>query len=267
MMELIIQKIVSVYLVDLDTATYYNTNRPYSAMCLKTSGHSIYTQNGIDYYSDSKHLILIPKGSTYSYSVKEKGSCIIIEFMADGLPDTITAHEVNNGDVIKGIAANMEYAWTFKRPGYREICLSGIYQLLYHMMLHESNTYLPRVHRTKIDKSLHYIHDHFCDHSLTIQDLAHQSEISVIYFRKIFHEVFGVSPKKYITLLRLNRAKELLTANELSISQIAEVVGFGDIYSFCKTFRTETGTTPTEYKKGIQAGKDMQNESNADQQE
>lgn len=247
--ELVIKKIVSIYPVDLACSTFHNVNRPYSAFCLKLSGKSVYTQDGIEHFSDRSRLIVVPKGSTYSYSIKEKGTCVIIEFIGEGLPVEITSLKVNDAGTIKGIVSNMEYAWTFKKPGYREACLSGMYQLMYHAALHESNPYAPKVHKTKIDESLHYLHDHFCDHTLTINELAEQSEISEIYFRKLFIEVFGVSPKKYITMLRMNRAKELLNSDELSVSRIAEVVGFGDVYSFCKVFKTETGSTPTEYRK------------------
>ena len=129
--------------------------------------------------------------------------------------------------------------------------MSGIYQLMYHIVLRENNTYIPKVHQTRIEKSLRFLHNHFCDHNLSIEDIAGQSGISEIYFRKLFTEIYGLSPKKYIIMMRLNRAKELLDAGAMSVSDVAEAVGFGDVYSFCKTFRKETGSTPTEYKKQL----------------
>ena len=145
----------------------------------------------------------------------------------------------------------MEYAWTFKRSGYRELCLSQIYKLLYLIVYHQSNPYSPKVHKMKIEKSMLYLLEHFCDHNLTISDLAKQSGISEMYFRKVFNEIYGMSPKRYIIMMRINRAKELLNISELTISQIADIVGFGDIYLFSKTFKSEVGSTPTEYSKAI----------------
>lgn len=249
--KLIVREIVSIYTVDRSLATYSNADRPYSAFCIKTSGSSFYTQNGRDHLSDDTHLIFVPQGATYTYTVKGKGRCIIIEFLCENAPDSIESYKISQSSIIKTIASSMEYAWRLQRTGCREVCLSGLYQLMYHIVLHKNNTYVPKVHQVRIEKSLQYLHEHVLDHNLTIETIAAQSSISEIYFRRLFTEIYGLSPKKYMIMLRLNRAKELLEGGTLSVSEIAEDVGFGDVYSFCKTFRKEVGSTPTEYKKQL----------------
>lgn len=249
--NLIVREIISVYTVDRSIGTYTNKDRPYSALCIKMSGQSSYTQNGKEHMSDDTHLIFVPQGATYSYTVKSKGSCVIIEFLAENTPDEIQSLVVNESSIIKAILSTMGYAWKRKQTGYREICMMNIYQLLYHIALHKNNTYVPKVHQMRIEKSIDYLHEHLNNHDLTIEAIARRSSISEIYFRRLFTEIYGLSPKKYIIMMRMNRAKELLDSENMSVSEIAESVGFGDVYSFCKTFRKEVGATPTEYKKQL----------------
>ncbi|MDV4744436.1 helix-turn-helix domain-containing protein [Enterococcus faecium] len=62
-------------------------------------------------------------------------------------------------------------------------------------------------------------------------------------------EEIGVSPKKYLTNLKINKAKKLLTESDDPINLIAGSVGFADALSFSKFFRKELGLSPTEFRK------------------
>ena len=60
----------------------------------------------------------------------------------------------------------------------------------------------------------------------------------------------GVSLHKYLQSFRIERAMELLESGELSVSEVASSVGFFDPTHFTKRFKSFTGLTPTEYRKG-----------------
>ena len=59
--------------------------------------------------------------------------------------------------------------------------------------------------------------------------------------------------RKYITELRIDKAKEMLDSGEYSVSQIASNLGFNDYFYFLKTFKRVVGLTPKQYKQGGQA--------------
>ena len=247
--DLIVKQILSVYTVNLAGEVYKRVSRPCSGICLKLEGSSVYTHNGTRYLSDSTHLLYIPQGATYSYRIEETGTCIIVDFIAENNPPSPMSLCVSDRNILKSIADSMQYAWNLKSAGFREFCLSGVYQLLYHAALGENHTYASRKSQSRIEKSIQYLSAHFCDHDLSVGLLAEQSGISEIYFRKQFSLVYGMTPKKYLTLMRINYARELLDIRELTIQQIAEHTGFGDVYSFCKTFHREVSLTPSEYRK------------------
>ena len=73
-------------------------------------------------------------------------------------------------------------------------------------------------------------------------------DISPIYFRKLFQKIYKTSPIKYLIKIRINKAKEFLRGDYLSISDIAKLTGFSSVYTFSKAFKKETGISPSEYK-------------------
>ncbi len=59
---------------------------------------------------------------------------------------------------------------------------------------------------------------------------------------------YFIAHEHYITELKINRAKKLLRETHLSISEIAEKVGFSDTGYFNKLFKAKTGASPSKYR-------------------
>ena len=67
------------------------------------------------------------------------------------------------------------------------------------------------------------------------------------YFQKLFKEIHGISPKKYIIQLKINHACDLLRLERYTVTQIAELCNFSDIYFFSRQFKEYMGITPTQF--------------------
>ena len=65
----------------------------------------------------------------------------------------------------------------------------------------------------------------------------------------------GITPKKYIISLKINKSCELLSGNKLSMSEIAEKCGFGESYYFSRRFKEYMGMSPKEYQKKYKSSK------------
>ena len=118
--DMVIREIVSVYTNDVEWEHYQRKNRPYSGFCLKLTGSTIYHCDGKDYLSDNTHLIVIPQNTSYDYTILEKGKCVVVDFIADNDAVGIRSLRIRNSSLFKSIASSMQYAWSFKRVGYRE---------------------------------------------------------------------------------------------------------------------------------------------------
>lgn len=84
--------------------------------------------------------------------------------------------------------------------------------------------------------------------NLSLEELAHLSNMSLATFKRKFTEIFNESPAKYILQKKLDKASQLLLTRINSISDIAYECGFENITSFNKAFRQQYGQSPTEYR-------------------
>ena len=62
---------------------------------------------------------------------------------------------------------------------------------------------------------------------------------------------FQLSPIKYITKKRISYACDLLVSNKHSVSDIASMAGYSDVYYFSRVFKENTGMSPSDYKKSL----------------
>jgi AraC-type DNA-binding domain-containing proteins len=225
-------------------------NREHNAFAYKVKGRTVYTVDGKNYVSDSKHVILLPKGLAYSFHCEEFGVCLMVEFETSVATfDTIQSFKINNPSEIYGLLDRMERNWTFQKTGYTAFCLSGIYQLIYKMEQQQEIPYALQKKMDCIRPSLSFLEENYSNPTLNSAQLAQLSGISEIYFRKLFTAIFGIPPKRYINTIRITKAKELLRSDYSFVLDVAESVGFSDIYHFYKVFKASTGCTPTEYAK------------------
>ncbi len=78
--------------------------------------------------------------------------------------------------------------------------------------------------------------------------LARTLGVSYTTFRHSFKQQTGVSPAQFQNTIRINRARDLLSATDLSVSEIAVQTGFDTIYYFSRHFTKKTGVTPSAYR-------------------
>ena len=90
------------------------------------------------------------------------------------------------------------------------------------------------------------------DSNLSISEIASLCGVSDCYFRRLFQEYSGMSPMHYRQNYRIERAKQLLRADEnYTINEIAQELHYSDIYHFSKAFKKVCGVSPTQYMGGI----------------
>ena len=84
--------------------------------------------------------------------------------------------------------------------------------------------------------------------NLTLDELARLCHLSISSFKRKFSEVFKVSPKKYISQKKIEKAAALLRSSSSRISDIAYDVGFDSLATFNRNFTAAYGKSPSEYR-------------------
>ena len=99
-----------------------------------------------------------------------------------------------------------------------------------------------------VEFALQYIHMNY-QSPITVGELTQLLGVSQPYLFRIFKSATGKSPKAYLGDYRLLQAKKLLTETELSITEAAASVGYGDVLAFSKFFRGRQGVSPQHYRR------------------
>lgn len=83
---------------------------------------------------------------------------------------------------------------------------------------------------------------------LSVSSIASQAGYTVPHFINMFKKYYGITPKAYISKVKILKAKELLTVSEMLSRQIAYELGFSDELYFIRFFKKHTGITPKQFR-------------------
>lgn len=229
----------------------YRKHRSCWAVALKRYGKTIYTINGTEVLSDSLHAVILPKGSTYSWKCIEAGECLIIEFDGEAECNDFSHFEISDNNPIIKNFHKIEKALNADNPYSRLESLSYLYEIIAFLLKSYETADLYHPQKSKaLNPAMKYINENYFDSNITNDFLAKLCNMSVIYFRKSFKQVYGESPIKYLHNFRINKAKSILKSDFGTIEQCALSVGYNSIYHFSKMFKIYTGISPTEYIQG-----------------
>ena len=98
-----------------------------------------------------------------------------------------------------------------------------------------------------VERCKDYINQNF-RFKIYTEDIADEIGISVSHLSRLFHSETGMKLQDYISSVRVDHAAHLLAYTDMTLSEIAEYVGFPDQSYFGKTFRKFRGTTPKAYR-------------------
>lgn len=115
-----------------------------------------------------------------------------------------------------------------------------------------SSPAVQQTHHQIINKALQIVSSQIYG-KLTIPSLAAAVNVSTSQLTNLFQTYLGVSPAKYVTRIRLEESKILLSGRQMSIGEVASRLGYSSIQHFTKQFHTWYGYTPSAYIKSLQS--------------
>lgn len=123
------------------------------------------------------------------------------------------------------------------------------------IFMHYANKKLPPASvNSYVQKSIEYISSNY-SYPITIEDIAAYVGLSRSHLFRSFESVLNISPKEYLTNFRIKQACYLLEHSSLSITAIANSVGFDNSLYFSKTFHKKKGISPKLYRQNKKAAK------------
>jgi AraC-like DNA-binding protein len=84
---------------------------------------------------------------------------------------------------------------------------------------------------------------------LDVRRLAAHAGYSRFYFIRAFRKAYGETPAQYLARRRIERACDLLAVANLTVREVAELVGFTNLGAFSSRFKKRVGVAPSEYRR------------------
>ena len=246
--DLIIERILRIASVDIAAGGGKQmTQRESMGIIIATKGSLTYSHLGHDYISDENHILIMPRGISYTFKSKDDSTSIVINFASKNEPamDTIFSLEED----LKSFGKTLENLWVFEKPAYKLRCMENLYAF-FAAHTSDNTTYIPSSKWAVLKPGLDFLEANITNPNLNNDEIASASGISTVYFRKLFTMKYHMPPMKYVRQKRIDKAKDLLTSQYYgSITDIAYSCGFGSLYHFSKAFKEETSVSPSEFIK------------------
>ena len=148
---------------------------------------------------------------------------------------------------LRNILREME----LKNTGYEDICQAYMEILIIRLMRNTELTVQAEPQIVSGNRQCaaikRYIDLHFKE-QLTLDQLAEESHMSKFYLSHAFKQEYGISPINYLISRRVDESKYLLAETDLSMSQIAQLLGFSSLSYFSQVFRKSQQISPMEFR-------------------
>lgn len=149
---------------------------------------------------------------------------------------------------LRNILREME----LKNTGYEDICQAYMEILIIRLMRNTALSVQTEPQGISSNRQCaavkRYIDMHFKE-PLTLAHLSEEAHMNKYYLSHAFKQEYGISPINYLISRRINESKYLLTETDLSMSQIAQLLGFSSLSYFSQSFRKTQGVSPMEFRQ------------------
>ena len=149
---------------------------------------------------------------------------------------------------LRNILREME----MKQPGYEDVCQAFMEILIIRLMRSTGLSLPSETSAVSTNRQCaavrRYIDLHFKE-ALTLEQLAEEGHMNKFYLSHAFKREYGVSPINYMISRRIEESKYLLAETDLSMSQIAQLLGFSSLSYFSQVFHRTQSISPKEYRQ------------------
>ena len=226
------------------------SNRKTSIFVVRTSGKCIYGFGNQRVVLEVGEGILLPAGSSYWVkSLSEEPSrYALIRFSADIEDTWPVVFNVDSLSMFMDTFRNLSRYLLFEDAKRRYLSLSLFYKILSMLSPKSGKAYLNSKKIAIIQPALQYLEEHIFDPELVVGNLHLLCGISNVYFSKLFMNHTGKQVGKYVTEIRLNRAKSILDNKDyVYVRDVANAVGYTDALYFSRIFKQYYGLSPSHY--------------------
>lgn len=239
-------EIVEVIYLNQKTVNQFNSGRKYDAISFRYSADTLLKTAAEEIEAGPNTLWFFPAGLDYTRISKEEELVAIHLKNFTYSADRIESYMPKNPELISALFRKLTLCWQQKETGHHYRCASLLYEIFAECRAENGND---SGRDPRILNGFNYIKKNLSDPALSVAEAARRSFMSEVYFRKLFKEDLGVSPKKYIIEKRITSAKKLIATGYFSLKEVAALSGWTDYKYFSTEFKRLTGHSPSDHPK------------------
>lgn len=242
--ELISFNIFDVIELKQKNVNSFNSGRNFNALSFRYRADTILKTSTKEYHITNNYVSFVPTRLDYN-RISNVDEMIVIHFDTTNYStQEIECFVPQSPDVLSRLFSEILQCWNKKEIGYKYRCSAILYEILAECY---AQNFVPKSSNSIIQNSVNYLLNNYKRCDLSIKEIAEQSFISEVYFRKIFKKEYGTSPQKYIVKLRLQNAVGLISTGYYSLKEIAYMSGYTDYKYFSSEFKKNKGISPSQY--------------------
>lgn len=135
------------------------------------------------------------------------------------------------------------------RPSFEELSALYLKQLFILLKrIKEEGGFKKTEIQKEMEKAVRFFHENLAN-NIEIEAYARQLHMSTCWFIRSFKEYAGMPPGRYLTDIRIRKAKELLESTDYSVGEIGGIIGYDNPLYFSRIFKKTAGVSPAEYRK------------------
>ena len=234
------------------TVKHYGIKLPTQELVFFLNADGETTFGDAHLYDRDNWIRYMPKGvESGEYKVVSSAVCDCIDIYFDSdISAADTALNIRDSPEVKLPFLKLRNLWAQKKPGYYSEAMSVLYDIITAIRVHQRR-YLSADKASLLEPAIRYFREHLSDTELNYTAACNMTDLSYSYFKELFCKAYGIPPVKYVTALRIERAKELLITGLYSVTEIAGLCGFRNIYYFSNVFKKLVGISPKDFRESI----------------
>ncbi|MCD8380462.1 MAG: AraC family transcriptional regulator [Lachnospiraceae bacterium] len=189
----------------------------------------------------------------YSYYASDHPDVYWLHFTGSDCERILDRYQIESAYIGENLSVKLLFQdimteLQLKKPMFNDIVVGSLYKMF--ALIHRScqQSALTSQDSFSIDRLIMHLNQKYAE-AWTISTMAAYCRLSESYFSHTFKQYTGTSPMRFLNELRMEKAKILLSADTMTISTIAALVGYEDPLYFSRSFKKYTGISPREFQR------------------
>lgn len=216
--------------------------RPYAALSFRIKGSATIEANNKSYSVNSNDILYIPQNLPYFAHYSET-EIFVIHFTTLSNDPEPEVYSFSDTEEIHKLFTCARILWQSRNAGFEAYIMAKLFLILGKLCEAETTESIPSYFLNAIS----YIRSNYANSKLTVDMICKSSGIGATKLRQLFKKHHQKTPVEYITGLRLEYARNLLSGG-LTVEEAAEKSGFSDSKYFARVVKKYYSCTPRTFR-------------------